>query len=482
MNNLKDLKPADVFAYFERLCAVPHGSGNTKQISDLIVSMAEELHLPWEQDAWNNVIIRKPGSAGYESSDPVILQGHMDMVCVAAEDCSKDMSREGLDLATDGTWVWAEGTSLGGDDCIAVAVALAILADDSLAHPPIEAVFTTDEETGMTGAVEMDCSGLQGKNLLNLDSEEEGVFTVSCAGGARCDCFIPGREEMLFDETVYDLELAGLTGGHSGVEIHQGRANANVQMARILYTALEASVNLRIADICGGRFDNAICNRCAAKVAVPAAQAAAFEQFLAESAAVLKDEFAVTDPELSLTWKKGAASAALSARVTKTMLHALFLLPNGVQAMSPDFPGLVRTSLNLGILKLQETGLTFSLLVRSSLESEKELTILKIRSAVEYAGGKVEIRSAYPAWQYNRESRLKDLVLASYREATGKEGEVMGTHGGLECGMFIGKMPGLDAVSYGPNLYDIHSERERLEVASVEHLYDLTCEILKRLK
>ncbi len=482
MNILKDLKPAKVFAYFERLCSVPHGSGNTKQISDLIVSMAEELQLPWEQDQWDNVIIRKPGSAGYESADPVILQGHMDMVCVTAEDCRRDMSREGLDLATDGDWVWAEGTSLGGDDCIAVAVILAVLADGSLAHPPIEAVFTSDEETGMTGAVGIDCSGLKGRNLLNLDSEEEGVFTVSCAGGTRCDCFLPGRGEMLFGETVYDLELAGLTGGHSGVEIHQGRANANVEMARTLYTALEAAGDLRIADISGGRFDNAICNRCVAKVAVPAAQAAAFEQFLEKFAAVLKNEFAVTDPALSLTWKRGEASAALSARVTKTILHALLILPHGVQTMSPDFPGLVRTSLNLGIMKLQETGLKFSLLVRSALESEKELTVLKIRSVVDYAGGKTELRNSYPAWQYNRESRLKDLVLESYREATGKEGEITGTHGGLECGMFIGKIPGLDAVSYGPNLYDIHSERERLEVSSVEHLYDITCEILKRLK
>lgn len=482
MNILKDLKPANVFAYFERLCAVPHGSGNTKQISDLIASMAEELHLPWEQDEWNNVIIRKPGSIGYESSEPVILQGHMDMVCVTAEDCSKDMSKEGLDLATDGTYVWAQGTSLGGDDCIAVAVILAILADDSLAHPPIEAVFTSDEETGMTGAVGIDCSGLKGKKLLNLDSEEEGFFTVSCAGGTRCDCFLPGRAEMLFGETVYDLELAGLTGGHSGVEIHQGRANANVEMARLLYTALEVAGDLRIADIGGGRFDNAICNRCVAKVAVPASQSAAFEQFLGEFEAVLKNEFAVTDPALTLTWKKGEASAALSARVTKTMLHALLILPHGVQTMSPDFPGLVRTSLNLGIMKLQETGLKFSLLVRSGLESEKELTILKIRSVVEYAGGKTELRNSYPAWQYNRESPLKDLVLESYRATTGKEGEITGTHGGLECGMFIGKIPGLDAVSYGPNLYDIHSERERVEVSSVEHLYDITCDILKHLK
>ena len=222
MGVLSHLEPKAVFDFFERLCAVPHGSGNTRIISDLCVTMARELGLRYRQEDCNNVIIWKDASPGYESAAPVILQGHMDMVCAQTEDCPKDMTREGLDLATDGHYVWAEKTSLGGDDCIAVAAIFAILADDSLPHPPLEAVITVDEETGMDGAVALDCSDLKGRRLLNLDSEEEGVFTVSCAGGLRADCFLPAAKEPLDGEVCFAVTISGLQGGHSGAENRQG--------------------------------------------------------------------------------------------------------------------------------------------------------------------------------------------------------------------------------------------------------------------
>ena len=289
----RSLEPKAVFDYFEKLCAVPHGSGNTKAVSDLCVGFAKELGLRWRQDEVNNVIIWKDGSAGYEDAAPIILQGHLDMVCAKAGDCGKDMAREGLDLATDGAWVWADKTSLGGDNGIAVAMILALLADGTLEHPPLEAVFTVDEEVGMDGAFALDCADLRGRQLLNLDSEEEGVFTVSCAGGLRVDCVLPGtREALAPEETGYRLVLSGLQGGHSGGDIDKGRGSANQLMGRVLYSAMERLGSLRLADVRGGRFDNVICSRNEALAAVPREKAAALENFVREFDAILKNEYA----------------------------------------------------------------------------------------------------------------------------------------------------------------------------------------------
>ena len=408
MGVLSHLEPKAVFDYFERLCAVPHGSGNTRIISDLCVTMAQELGLRYRQEDCNNVIIWKDASPGYEGAAPVILQGHMDMVCAQTEDCPKDMAREGLDLATDGQYVWAEKTSLGGDDCIAVAAIFAILADDSLPHPPLEAVITVDEETGMDGAVALDCSDLKGRRLLNLDSEEEGVFTVSCAGGLRADCFLPAVKEPLNGEACFTVTISGLQGGHSGAEIDKGRGSANDLISRVLYSAMERLGALRIADLRGGQFDNVICPRCDAVVAVPAGKAADFAAFIREFDGILKNEYAATDSGVTLTCGEAEAGAAYSAQASSRMLHVLLALPQGVQVMSADFPGLVQTSLNLGV--------------------------------------------------------------------------IMATHGGLECGLLINKMPGLDAVSLGPELHDIHSPRERLGVASTARMYALVCEVLKNCR
>ena len=272
---LSNLQPEKVFYYFEKLCSVPHGSGNTKRISDLCVGFAKELGLKYRQEACNNLIIWKDGSKGYENAAPVILQGHIDMVCAKTDDCTKDMTREGLDLMTDGEWVWADKTSLGGDNCIAVAMILAILADDTLVHPPIEAVFTIDEEVGMDGAFALDCSDLKGKKLLNLDSEEEGVFTVSCAGGVRLDCTLELKQESAADMTGYRVTISGLKGGHSGMNINQGRGNANCLMGRTLYSAMERCPSLRVSDLTGGQFDNVICLRNDALVALSASDAPA---------------------------------------------------------------------------------------------------------------------------------------------------------------------------------------------------------------
>ena len=479
---LTGLKPEKVFSYFEKLCSVPHGSGNTKQISDLCVGFARELGLKYRQEACNNVVIWKDGSAGYEKSEPIILQGHIDMVCAKTDDCAKDMAREGLDLRTDGEWVWADMTSLGGDNGIAVAMILAILADDTLPHPPLEAVFTVDEEVGMDGAFALDCSDLKGRKLLNLDSEVEGVFTVSCAGGLRADCALPGRLEPLGGESCYTVALFGLKGGHSGMNINEGRGNANVLMGRVLYSAMEKLPDLRLAAVQGGKFDNVICARCDAVAAVPAGKEAEFEQFIREFDATLKNEYAGCDDGVTLECAKTAAVPAVSAETTSVMLHTLLALPQGVQAMNVDFPGLVQTSLNLGVLCLAEDGLHFTYSIRSCIASQKEMLAQRVRAIVEFAGGTVSERSGYPGWQYARESKFRELVLSAYRDITGTEGKVEATHGGLECGLFIEKLPGLDAISLGPELHDVHSVRERLNVPSTGRVYELVCEILKRSK
>ena len=477
---LSNLEPKAVFEYFERLCSVPHGSGNTKQISDLCVSIARELGLRFRQDGVNNVVIWKDGTPGYEDAAPVILQGHMDMVCAKTEDCAKDMAAEGLDLATDGEWVWAEKTTLGGDNCIAVAMILAILADETLAHPPLEAVFTVDEETGMGGAFALDCSDLRGRQLLNLDSEEEGVFTVSCAGGARVDCFLAGQREALAGESGYTLTLEGLLGGHSGGEIHLGRASANQVMGRVLYSAMERFPGLRLADIRGGRFDNVICPFNRAQVAAPAECAAEFEAFIREFDGILKNEYAGCDGNITLTCARAELSGALTRQDTDRLLHVLLALPQGVQAMNVDFPGLVQTSLNMGIIGMEDDGLHCSLSVRSCIASQKEMMIQRLRAIVELGGGTVSVRNAYPGWQYVRESAMRERLLEVYRELSGRDGVIEATHGGLECGLFIEKIPGLDAVSLGPELQNVHSARERLNVASTERVYRLVCEFLKR--
>ena len=473
-------KPEKVFEYFEALCAVPHGSGNTKRISDLCCRFAAELGLKYRQEPCNNVVIWKDGSAGYEGAAPIILQGHIDMVCAKTDDCTKDMAREGLDLRTDGEWVWADKTSLGGDNGIAVAMILAILADDTLPHPPLEAVFTVDEEVGMDGAFALDCSDLKGRKLLNLDSEEEGVFTVSCAGGMRLDGILPAALQPLHSERCCRITLSGLQGGHSGADIDKGRGNANVLMGRVLYSAMEQFPGLRLAVLQGGKFDNVICPRCDAVISVPADKTAEFEQFVHTFNLTLKNEYAGCDGGITLECGLTDASTAVSAETTAVLLRALLALPQGIQAMSADFPGLVQTSLNLGVICLAENGLHFTYSLRSCIASQKQMLVQRIRAIVELAGGTVAERGAYPGWPYAHTSALRECVLSAYRDLTGTEGKLEATHGGLECGLFIEKIPGLDAVSLGPELHDVHSVRERLNIPSTARVYALVCEVLRR--
>ena len=480
MGVLSHLEPKPVFDYFEKLCAVPHGSGNTKLISDLCASFARELGLKYRQEDCNNLIIWKDASAGYENAAPVILQGHMDMVCAQTEDCTKDMSREGLDLRTDGTYVWADKTSLGGDDCIAVATALAILADDSLPHPPLEVVFTIDEETGMDGAGALDCSDLKGRLLLNLDSEEEGVFTVACAGGLRADCFLPAARQALGGESCFSVSLSGLQGGHSGAEIDKGRGNANLLMGRVLY-AVGARTPLRLVSVAGGLKDNAIPRESRAVIAV--ADAAAAQAAISDMDAALRHEYAAADPDVSVRVDAAQAQQPpMDEASTQRAVCMLCCLPNGIQAMSRDIPGLVQTSLNLGILTTDADTVQASFCVRSSVSTQKEMLVARLRCLMAQLGGTVAVSGDYPAWEYRKDSPLRERMVAVFREQYGRDPKVEAIHAGVECGLFAGKLPGLDCVSFGPDLTEIHTCRERMHIASVQRVWRYTLEVLRRCK
>jgi len=435
----------------------------------------------WQDEA-NNVVIVKEASKGYEDAPTVILQGHLDMVLEKTAECTRDLLKEGLELRTDGNFIWAEGTTLGGDNGIAVAMALAVLEDDTMSHPRLEVVLTTDEEIGMVGAAALDGSRLQGRKMLNLDSEMEGVFTVSCAGGVRAGCVLP-TDRMEFSGTLCKLEVSGLQGGHSGIEIHKGRANANVLMIRLLWE-LSQQVPVSLAELEGGLADNAICRQTAAAVLVPTEEMETVREVIKQCLAAFRQEYRVTEPELSVNVEtvENQTVRGLSLSATDRVISALMALPNGVQSMSMEIEGLVQTSLNLGILRLGEQVLTADFAVRSALGSEKELLCSKLDCICRLAGGEVNFSGDYPAWEYAPQSTVRTLVADVYKAQTGKDPVIEAIHAGLECGVFAGKLPGLDCVSLGPNLLDIHTPQERMEIASVQRTWKLLLEVLRRSK
>lgn len=471
MRILEGLRPQEALYYFEELCAIPHGSRDTKRISDYCVRFAQTHGLRYVQDEWNNVVIYKPASKGYEEHPTVILQGHLDMVCEKDADCDIDFSKDGLRLAHDGKYIFAEGTTLGGDDGIAVAYALAILASDTLKHPPIEAVFTVDEEIGMLGADTMDMSVLQGRVLLNCDSEDEGILTVSCAGGATSCLKRPITREAAQGE-VWRMAVRALTGGHSGVEINKGRANANKVLAQIL-----EKLSVRLLSIDGGSKDNAIPRASEALVIADQPEAA-----FAAAAAEVKKKLPATETAVEFVCEKAESGMLpMTEESSEAVIGLLNALPNGVQAMSKDIKGLVQTSLNLGILKTtaDEVQMTFS--VRSSVNAEKAALIASLREIGGSFGAVYSQSGEYPAWEYQKESRLRETMVDTFRALYGKEPVVEAIHAGLECGIFSDRLKGLDAVSFGPQMHDIHTSRERLDIGSVERTWDYLVAVLERL-
>ena len=475
---LAGLKPGSVFRYFEEICAIPHGSRNTKAISDYLVAFAKEHNLKYIQDESNNVILFGPGTCGMEDHAPVILQGHMDMVCEKDASCPLDMAVDGLDLMHDDRYVYAKGTTLGGDDGIAVAYALAILEDNTIAHPPLEVIITVDEEIGMLGATAIDLSMLQGRTLVNLDSEEEGIFTVSCAGGATSVISLPVERKAVYGPCVR-LTVDGLQGGHSGAEIHKNRANENKVMGEYL-SRIQKLMPLCLTSFTGGSKDNAIPRSCQATVVAMGIGIERINDVAAQLQAEIREKFDEPEASIQAFDVDALGGNSLTTAATSDVISLLCACPNGVQSYSQDMPGLVQTSLNLGIAKLgDQFTATFS--VRSSVNQEKEELIRKLRELTDFYNGTYTQSGTYPAWEFRKDSPLRDTMVRIYQEMFGKEPQVLAIHAGLECGLLGDKLPGLDCVSIGPQMHDIHTSREKLEIASTERTWNFLLEVLKNL-
>ena len=496
---LSQLEPAGVFRFFEEICSIPHGSGNVERISDYLKKFAKDRGLFCIQDELKNIIIKKKGSAGYEDKEPVIIQGHMDMVAVKKPDSDIDMKKDGLRLAVDGDFLFAEGTSLGGDDGIAVAYALALLDDDSLEHPPLEVIITVDEETGMDGAIGIDLDCIKGRRMLNLDSEEEGIFLVSCAGGSKVSLGMDVcREEEETSACRYTILVDGLIGGHSGTEINKGRMNSNLLMARILDELKKLFGDLCLVTMEGGLADNAIPRRTEAVIELPSVEAVDLEKYFAVISKELHVELDSREPKMMLSLEKCLSKTnlsyegctpvhsedflpAVSEEETGRIIRYLLALPNGVIEMSADIPGLVETSLNVGIVRLDENGMETVISVRSNIESAKRMLIHRLEAVAALAGADISVNGDYPGWSYRKDSPLRDKMIQVYKGMYGVEPKVEALHAGLECGILASKLEGLDCVSFGPNIHDIHTTEERLEIGSTKRCWEYILELLKHL-
>lgn len=481
MSVLEGLKPEKVFYYFEEICNIPHGSGNLDKISSYLADFAAKRGLFHIRDASNNVIIVKEATAGYEGVAPIILQGHMDMVAVKTNDAQIDLEKDALKLAVDGDYIYAKGTSLGGDDGIAVAYILALLDSQDIAHPRIEAVITTDEEVGMEGATAIDLSMLKAKRMLNIDSEEEGILLTSCAGGMRTDCHIPVKMETISEGICLEMKVGGLLGGHSGTEINKEHTNA-IKLLGVTLKQIQEKVPFQLVQITGGEKDNAIAREACAVVRLATD---AKECFVKEVNRIEKEEknekkSKEKDLFLCVTEKNTDSERVFDAESTQRILSFLTLLPNGVMAMSADIEGLVETSLNVGILRMTATEVVASIAIRSAIETAKHKVFLQVDTLTKLLGGYTETHGVYPGWQFDPDSKLRADMMRIYQEMFGEEVKVEALHAGLECGIMIAKIPGLDCVSYGPNIYDIHTTKERLSISSAARMWEYLLEILKQ--
>lgn len=524
MGVLSDLEPKNVFRFFEEITGIPHGSGNVEQISDYLADFAGKRNLFFIQDELKNVIIIKEASPGYEQEPVVILQGHMDMVAVKRKDCPIDMRMEGLKTAVDGDKIYAEGTSLGGDDGIAVAYSLALLDSDTIRHPKLEVIFTVDEEVGMDGARGIDLSMLTGSRMINLDSEDEGIFLTSCAGGARVKCLLPMGAFPLKGESLSDVEgcredgiaagiiqggvkapyfayeimVGGLIGGHSGGEIHKERGNSNCLFGRLLARLCE-KMPVMLAEVQGGLADNAIPRETTGLLVIGENDKEAFTDVLSLVEKEIGEELSVKDPGVYIkaTALEQVPDVCASPEDTKRAAAFLCALPNGVQAMSADIPELVETSLNLGILEFKKGMLagefstenveepnTAGMLaaefsVRSSIESAKNDLIGRLQAVTGLAGGTNIVTGDYPGWRFRKDSPLREKMVRVYREMYGAEPKVEAIHAGLECGILGSKIPELDCVSIGPDMQDIHTTEESLSISSTRRVWEYLVRLLE---
>lgn len=484
MNVLNGLSGDKVFYYFEEICKIPHGSFHEKALSDYIVAFAKERGLYCRQDERYNVVIKKPGTKGYEASPALIIQGHIDMVCEKNGDTEHDFLTEPLKLYIDGDFIKAKGTTLGADNGIAVAYMLALLDHETLEHPPVECVFTVEEEIGMGGATDLDVFDLEGKRFLNMDTEEEGYLMVSCCGGRRMRIYLPvEREAAPADKKAYLIAIRGLKGGHSGADIHLQRASANVLLGRLLHE-LRAEMAYDLVRADGGNMDNAICREAEAVVYLDAAKEAEAAALLEKMQNVFWAEYKDRESDILITMEPVAEEQpqVLTTAVRDNIISLLMLLPYGVQTMDTNMEGLVESSSNIGILRTEAEHIFIDNAVRGSVESRKDVICKKIEVLGAMCGAKVVGVNDYPGWQYNPNSALLELFKEAWVEKFGVEPKVVAIHAGLECGLFAKKIEGLDLISLGPDMFDVHTPDERLSISSTIRVWEYLKTVLKKLK
>ncbi|MEL7604621.1 MAG: aminoacyl-histidine dipeptidase [Sedimentibacter saalensis] len=481
---LKDLQPVDVFKYFEKLSQIPRGSGNEKEVSDYLVSFAKDNNLEYVQDSALNVVIRKKASQGYENSPIVVLQGHMDMVNEKNSDVEHDFTKDPLKLRIVEDRVYATGTTLGADNGIAVAMGLAILASNEYQHPAIELLVTTSEETGMDGAMALDPKNIKGRTLINIDSEEEGTLLVSCAGGVTAKASIPVKFESVNENLVaYSIKIIGLKGGHSGMEIDKERGNSNKLMGRVLMSIL-SEIDIRLSSLNGGSKHNAIPRETDAVILVRAEDSVIVEKKISECEEIFKNELRTPDPDIRIKFEvlQNSPTQMFSKESTKNVVNYLYLIINGVTSMSMDIKGLVESSLNLGVITTYEDGVEFISSIRSSVRSIKNELYNRLSVTAEINGGSVISESSYPEWAYNPDSKIRTVFENVYEKMYGKKPHISAIHAGLECGLFAEKFGELDAISFGPNLYDVHTPNENMSISSVRRTWEYLLEVLKNIK
>jgi dipeptidase D len=479
---LKDLEPASIFEYFEQISAIPRGSGSEKAISDFMVSFAENLGLWVRQDEAYNIYIKKPASPGYEKAPVVILQGHMDMVCEKNKEVLHDFETEGLKLTIDGDYIRAQGTTLGADNGIAIAYQMAVLADQTLKHPALEILMTTDEERGMTGVSLLHPEYLEGKILINLDTDVEGEFLVSCAGGVRAYITLPLVYEPISQTAkTYSLRINGLLGGHSGADIHLERANAHIVMGRVL-GQLRKQFPFGLCEIIGGTKDNVITRECEGILAVESGEESLLQHAVKAFESVLKNEYSEHDGQINITFTEvNHNGAVFNQETADKIIDLLMVIPNGIISFDQCMAGLVQTSLNLGIIQEQGDKIKFGSAIRSSLPSKKQELIHKLEILSKRFGGAFTISGDYPAWEYSKESSIRTLAGKLYEDMYGKEPSVKAIHAGLECGFISQKIPALDMIAFGPDVKDIHSPQERVSISSMIRVYEYLIKLLENI-
>lgn len=480
MKNLQNSKASLVFKYFQEISDIPRGSGNEKEISNYLADFAKKLNLQVIQDKALNIIIKKPATKGYEGAPTVIIQGHMDMVCEKNSETEHDFEKDPLKLEIKGDKIYAKGTTLGADDGIAVAYGMALLADEKIEHPTLEVLITTDEEAGMTGAMEVSKDDIKGKILINLDTEEEGFLLVSCAGGIRTCSSIKVELESIFEEDIFHIQVRGLKGGHSGSDIHRGRGNANKLLGRVLKD-ISDNMNLNLVSINGGSKNNAIPREADAFITV--VEKEKLFKIVNDFNEIFKNELQGKDPgvHLSIKEEKGVFKDKFTKQCTEKVINLLYLYPNGTNTMSANIDGLTESSTNLGVLEIKNNQVEFDSAVRSSIPSLNEDIVLRIKGITEIIGGNFATNAGYPAWEYKKDSKIRELCIDVYKKNYHKDPQVYAIHAGVECGLFEKTLGRLDMISFGPDIKDAHTPEENLSISSTERVWEYLLEVLKNI-